>query len=318
MVSLIILVFIETQDPGNLLPEVLERAAEQALGSRASVSVRAIQPATPDALLLSQGHEQGAWAVARVTWRDPRRLEARLDVTLLEDGRKLSEPLTFERSDPSVERWRALGLVLASTLNKDAEAHGGALSPEALPLSELSAARRSPPPEPAQRWALDAAVEGGIAIGGTGAVAGGSLGLRWLRFSRVGFRLGMRARFGEMAEAQAAIVTVAGAAGVVLDALTPRADRHLGFALRADALLLYETMAHLSPDDAARVRQSRLLPGVSVAAELRWSLSPTLALLLAAGPEVAWGTTRVYVGDTEVGHLSPLRAAVQAGLVASF
>jgi hypothetical protein len=40
--------------------------------------------------------------------------------------------------------------------------------------------------------------------------------------------------------------------------------------------------------------------------------------LLAAGPEVAWGTTRVFVRQTEVAHLSPVRVAVQAGLVASF
>jgi hypothetical protein len=269
-------------------------------------------------MLLGQGRELGAWAVARVSWRDARRLEARLDVTLLEDGRKLGRSLTFEGTDPAVERWRALGLVLASTLNKDAEAHPGPLSAAAPPVPEVSAAAGVARLEPAQRWALDAAVEGGMAIGGAGGVAGGNLGLRWLRFAHVGFRLGMGARFGQMDAAQASIVTAAGTAGVVLDALTPRADRHLGFAVRADALLLYETMAHLSPDDTARVRQSRLLPGLSVAAELRWSLSPTLALLLAAGPEVAWGTTRVYVRETEVGHLSPLRAAVQAGLVAWF
>jgi hypothetical protein len=147
---------------------------------------------------------------------------------------------------------------------------------------------------------------------------GGTIGLRRLASRRVGVRVGLRARFGDLNEAQAALLALAGTVGAFFDLLSPRGDSRLGLGLRVDAMLLYETLAHLSPDDAARVRQSRLLPGGSAVAEIRWSLSPTLALLLAGGPEVAWGTTRVFVRETEVAHLSAMRVAVQAGLVASF
>jgi hypothetical protein len=315
-VSLIVLVFIESQDPAGSLPVMLmQRAAEEGLGARASVSVRPVAPGTPDDVLLDLARQQAAGVVARVVWRNPQHLAARLDVTLMEDGRTISRPLIFQRSDPPHERWRALGLVLASTLGKALEI------PFAEPASNAPAASLmagdSPVPAP-PRWALDAAAQGSFGIGGTAARAGGSIGVRWLHSRRVGFRLGAHARFGDMNAAQATMLTLAASAGVIWEVRRPPADRGLGFSLRADALVLYETMSHLSSDDAARVRQARVLPGGSLTAELRWSLSPTLALVFAAGPEVAWGTTRVYVGNVEVGDVSPLRATIQAGLIAGF
>jgi hypothetical protein len=82
--------------------------------------------------------------------------------------------------------------------------------------------------------------------------------------------------------------------------------------------LLYESISHLSSDDPEPVRRGRLVPGASVVAELYWSLSPAVSLLLAAGPEVAFGTTHVFVHQSEVAELGPLRLVIQAGVLASF
>ena len=52
--------------------------------------------------------------------------------------------------------------------------------------------------------------------------------------------------------------------------------------VRADALLLYESLSHLSSDDPEPVRRGRLVPGATALAEARWSLSPSVALFAAA------------------------------------
>jgi hypothetical protein len=123
----------------------------------------------------------------------------------------------------------------------------------------------------------------------------------------------MLGRFDDMDEADATIVTLAGTAGVIFELPRPHWER-VAFAVRLDALLLYEAMTRVSPAETA----SRLVPGASLLAEMRWSLSPTLAVVLAAGPEAAAGSTHVFVRNREVGQLPPLRAVVQAGLVAGF
>jgi hypothetical protein len=318
VVSLIILVFIEAQDPAPDLIAVLERTAEDALGPRTSVSVRPIVSDIPDSALIEIGHARRAWAVARVAWRGAQGLKARIDITLLDEGRSLSQPLTFEGSDPARERWRALGLVLASTLTKDAESHRGEARPDAAPMPALTLSPVPVPSSPQPGWGLDAAAEGGFPVDGAGTGAGGTLGLRWLAGGYAGLRAGVRARFSGVDAAQATMLGLAATLGGIFDLMHVGTDRRLVLAARADVMLLYEALSHLSPDDAARVRQARLLPGASALAEVRWSLSPTLALSLAAGPEVAFGTTRVFVHETEVNRLSPLRVVVQGGLVASF
>src|SRR5581483_2899750 len=170
----------------------------------------------------------------------------------------------------------------------------------------VTAREPAPPAAPAAapRWALDAAAEGGLAIGGSGSGAGGALGLRWQALRRVGLRLGVAGRFGQIGQAHATMMTFSAAGGVIASVLEPRPDRRLALALRADALLLYETLSHFSSDDDQPVRQGRLVPGATV--------------LLAAGPEVVFGTTRVFVHDAEVTTLAPVRAVVLGGLTAAF
>src|SRR5581483_604065 len=179
----------------------------------------------------------------------------------------------------------------------------------------VTAREPAPPAAPAAapRWALDAAAEGGLAIGGSGSGAGGALGLRWQALRRVGLRLGVAGRFGQIGQAHATMMTFSAAGGVIASVLEPRPDRRLALALRADALLLYETLSHFSSDNDQPVRQGRLVPGATVMAELRWSLGTAAALLLAAGPEVVFGTTRVFVHDAEVTTLAPVRAVVLGG-----
>ena len=46
-----------------------------------------------------------------------------------------------------------------------------------------------------------------------------------------------------------------------MSVIPPSAERRFGLAVRADALLLYQSLSHLSRDDVAPVRSGRFLPG---------------------------------------------------------
>ena len=128
----------------------------------------------------------------------------------------------------------------------------------------------------------------------------------------------MQARFGEVSVAEAAATNLGAAAGVVLFLVPPADQRRFALALRADAILLYESLSHLSPDDAEAVRGAHLLPGAAALVEGHLAVSPTLALVLGAGPEIAFGRTDVFVHQEKVAEIAPFRVVVTGGLVARF
>jgi hypothetical protein len=317
VIPFIILLFVDAQDLGTPWPEALARAAEQALGSSARVSVRSIDRDAPAPTLVARARQEDAGAVARVSWAGTQHFHARVEVTLVGDGRTVAEALTFEESDPLAERGRSLGLVLAALVKRERRTDEQR-SETPGPAAPVTVSSPSPPNERPPRFALDAAAEAGLAAWGAGSGAGGTVGLRWLASPRVGFRVGARGRFGQVGAAQGALTTFSGAAGVTVSLLQPRGGGRLGFGVRGEALLLYESISHLSSDDPEPVRKGRLVPGASAMAELSWSLSPSVSLLLATGPEVAFGTTHVFVHQAEVAALAPLRFVVQAGVLASF
>ena len=68
----------------------------------------------------------------------------------------------------------------------------------------------------------------------------------------------------------------------------------------------------------SRSASARLLPGAAALRRRPVALSPTLALVLGAGPEVAFGRTDVFVHQEKVAELAPFRLVVEGGLVARF
>jgi hypothetical protein len=175
------------------------------------------------------------------------------------------------------------------------------------------------------RWALDAAAEQGFSLGGAGTGIGATIGLRWRPWRRVGFRAGVRARFGEVEAAQASSRAMAASLGASFALVVPAdgsrsgdGGGRFGLALRMEALLLEESLSHLSSDDPSAVRSGRWLPGAQLLGEAQWALGPAIAVLVDAGPEVALGRTTVFLHGAEVATLAPLRLVVQAGLLARF
>jgi hypothetical protein len=322
VIALLILVFVDAHDAATPLPGALARAAEEALGSGARVSIRTVDRPWPIMGLAEAGRAERAAAVARIAWTDERRTEARLEVIGAEGGPTRASNIAFADSDPLAERGRALGLVLAALVAPEKQAR---LEREAAAPREIAAPAptvvAAPPPlssAPPRRFALDAAAVGGFALAGDGSGVGGALGLRWYATRWLALRVGGQARFGEVATAQATAMDLVAAAGLAVSVIPLSDERRFGLSLRADALLLYQSLSHLSQDDAAPAQGGRVLPGAAALLEGQWAVSPTLALLLGGGVEIAFGRTDVIVHLQKVAELAPFRLVVQGGLVAQF
>jgi hypothetical protein len=319
VIALVILVFVDAHDAATPLPAALARAAEEALGPEASVSIQTLAQDLPAVALVDAGRAAQATAVVRLTWMDEQRSEARLDIVAADGSLPRNSTIAFNASDPLAERGRAIGLVLAALLAPENQARLERAKVARAGVPPATTAVTSPPsPQPARRFALDAGAQGGFAVGGAGSGAGGAVGLRWQPGSRYGLRVGAHARFGEVGVAQAAAMDLAASAGVILFLVPQSAERRMALALRADALLLYESLTHLSSDDIEPVRGSHLLPGARALIEGQLQLSPTLSLVLSGGLEVAFGRTDIFVHQEKVAELPPLRLVVEGGLVARF
>lgn len=327
MVALVILVFLDVVDAATPLPAALARAAERALGSGTTVMIRSVSAEPPERDLVAAGRAAGAAAVARLSWSDSQRLHGRLRVLVLASDRGATETLTFETSDPLVERGRALGLVLAALLapeNSRARDEQPPAPPEtrtradtgppvAVAVSTESRAATGPNP-----WFLDASAEGGVALGGAGSSLGGTVGLGRRSAGWFGWRIGARARFGEIGAAQASLLSAGLAAGLVATLLRPADRDRFELALRLDGLLLYEALSHFSPDDTERVRKGRVMFGTALSAEAGLLLAPGAAIVVGAGPEVVFGRTDVVVHQMKVAELVPLRVSMHGGLRITF
>lgn|GEM_PF-6895577 len=327
MVALFILVFLDAQDAGTQLPQGLVHAVEQALGPTATVSVRPLPAGVDERTLLTAARGEHAAVIARVNWSDVQRLQGTLELRVLADDRRVSQSFTFQAADPLRERGRALGLFIAALLAPPGTERSALPRDEATTRTELapepsvSAAAVSEPASAPSRvgdWFLDAAAEGGIALGGAGTGWGGTIGLGRRFAGRFGWRIGARARLGEVAAAQADDLSAGLSTGFLLSMRQAAEGERVEIDLRLDGLLLYEALSHLSPDDVERVRRGRLVPGVALVAEGRYLLRPGAAVILGAGPEVAFGRTDVFVHQGKVAELVPLRVAIHAGLRIAF
>jgi hypothetical protein len=327
VVALVILVFLDVGDAATPLPGALSRAVEQALGSGTTVMIRSSSGEPPERDLIAAGRAAGAAAVARLSWADSQRLRGTVQVRVLASDRSAMETVTFESSDPLAERGRALGLVLAALLapensrvpEEPRAAPAEIRAPGAtVPQPAVVVATATPVASGSGTWSLDASAEGGVAVGGAGSGLGGTVGLGRRFMSRLGWRFGARARFGEVGEAQANLLSAGFTAGLVA-AVIPRAEGgRFDLSLRLDGLVLYEALSHFSDDDTKRVRKSRVMPGAALSAEAGFLLAPGAAVVVGAGPEVVFGRTDVIVRQVNVAELVPLRVSVHAGLRISF
>jgi hypothetical protein len=293
--------------------QAIVRALGDSLGLGVTAVAREVEGAQTDEVALAIEDQTASAAVALVSWLGTSRLEARVRVHLHDSDRWLTRGLTFLPSDDLRERGRTLGFTLAS------------MFPDRRPAAKAEAAPPAPrpppivitvpaPPAPPSRWALDALVAGSVGIDGDADGIGGAFALRRTLVPSLAARVEVSGRTGVLQVAEATALSLHAGAGLCWNPLGNPATHRVDLGLRADVGVFFESLSHLSSDDAERVRRARLLPGGDLMLEASVRVFDTAALVLGLGAELAFGRTDVYVHETRVSVIPPLRLVSSLGL----
>ncbi len=296
------LVVAVTTGGGDPVNTATLRAAEQALGAAATVEV--VEVSGGDDPELTHIADEKHAAIALVRWQNPS--SAVVHFRGRESTRWIDRTVVFESDDAPEERGRALGFTLASMMPQELIA----------PRSAESVAVAQPAP---RRWlgAVDVTASGAFAPEEFGTGLGAQLGFS-LFWRRLGVRLGWSIRAGDIPPAQATALYVSGSLGLGFRFIDPHPHQRFGFGGRVDALLLYQSVTHLSPDDPAPAHQDRWLPGADAVLLGTFDLTSAAAIVVTAGVETAFGVTRIFIGQAEVAQVFPVRIVADIGVLGRF
>jgi hypothetical protein len=302
--------------------QAMEQAFRGALGRDVELEIRRVPAGATDESLVADALVEHAALLVVVAWSEgPRR--AALRIVKPTEGRWTDREIRFDNADAATERGRTVGFALASMVPDDALSAPPPAPPppeRAPPPPEASSHRESPAPAylpPPNPLALEAAALAVTAPGGYGGGIGGVFALRVPLTGALAARVGMSLRAGEVAPAQATSRVIVGGAGL---AWQPWLDAPHRWAVgaRIDALVVHHDLGHLSADDPDVAHLSRFLPGLDLAVEGAFRFSDRAAFVVAAGTEIALGTTEVRVHDRLVASLPPARLLGELGLRVSF
>jgi opacity protein-like surface antigen len=277
----------------------LERAARDVLGADASIILVRQQAPVADEAALEQARE--ADGVVEVSW-DAEHRAAQLHCYLARDGRWLDRTITFDRDDADSERGRLLGFAIGSMLVGEKEMDARASASVAAPSETMSKPRidtepRAPERTIPKRW-LELTGSATTGVQGSADALGVSLGLRFRIGASFRFVTGVEGSFGEIEEAQATRVFVAGRLGLAWQPYETSALGDFGLGLRTEGFAGWLAVTHLSEDDPAPDRQSRILGGARALVELGLGLSETASAFVGLGSVVVAGQTDVYTHGT--------------------
>jgi hypothetical protein len=299
----VLLILLAARDAGTPTSDALVAALAEALGPASRVTVQGYPAPPSDETLAERARAGRATAVVRLVWDDPTQTRAALHVYLAKGDENHDQHVSFQPSDPAEERGRALGFVIASYL----------IPPLARPPVVAARPAIEPP-----RWALEGFGTAARSLQGEGSGLGGGFGIRFWAGERWGLRLGVHVRTGSVIAASASSLA-AGASAGLFRVLAASEGRHgLSLLARAEGLLLYDALTHLSPDDPAPVRKGRFLPAAAALLEVEWRLAAAAALHVGGGFEQAFGATDVFVHRQPVAVVGRSRVVAEAGFRTRF
>jgi hypothetical protein len=308
----------DAADPGT---PVLVRSAQEVLGDQGQVELRTSASELPDSALSSA--EPGVDGVANIVWLNSEHRRAAVRCYVGRLHRVVKRELSFDEDADPRERERMLGFVVASLLTPETEelveapprAEAEAARPQSKPIEESPA---SPAPLRERFVGMAELVGlGATGIGGSGSGFGASLAGRWLFAPSLALRLAAGLRRGDIPEASATSEMEFVGLGLAFDWPVTRSSR---FSLggRTSALLLRHEVDHLSADEVAPDRKSRLIPGADAVFEGGFRLSSSAGVVAGVGTELALGHTDLIVKGKEVAEIPPLRGLVELGIQARF
>ena len=312
----------------------IERAASEALGHAARVVVREAAGAPTDGEALAIGSEANEGAVVEVAWSDRWHRVATLRVHLAGRRRWMDRTIGFGVADADTERGRTIGLALASMLPdpgpRSSPTETPVLPPVVLPLPAPRArpAPLVPEPEPEpepespspgmtsreSHYALDFFGVGAAGLGANLQTGGGGAAFETFVTPRFAMRIGGAVRLGDVPGVRARTLALRASAGVELHPWRTTASRPLGVSLRADYVLMNQTVTHYSADGSDLSTMSRPLSGVDAMVGVEWRLGTTVDLTASAGLEEMLATTYVDMNGARVATIPPLSAIAERGL----
>lgn len=292
-IVVILVAAADAQDPST---SALTRAAREALGPEAVVVVQEVEKIPKEKEAAAIGAKLHADAVASVTWTLADRRRAHVRVIVTADGRALDRDLEFAPGDADSERGRTVGLAIV------------AMVPEAPPREPEPVVVPTPvaPPPPKKmedvapsaresqpRFGLDVF---GLAASGPLGLGGGLAG-RFLPFPSP--RASASLRSGPIADATLRTIDLTiGIAPQLYDSFGARVE-----------LGLTQQSVTMHGDE-----QSRLVGTARVLGEATWWTMKSVGIGAAAGVEVAFGETRIVVGDTAVASIPRARFIFELSL----
>lgn len=304
----------------------IERAASEALGHTARVVVREAMGAPTDGEALAAASEADEGAVVEVTWSDRGHRTATIRVHLAGRHRWMGRTLGFGAADADSERGRTIGLALASMLPDPDPAPAPQEAPAPVAPVAQPSARVRPEKEIAERSAPDAgpAIEPHYAMGffGLGAAglgsnmltAGGGAAFETFPTPRLGLRIAGAVRGGDVQGAPARTLTLLATAGLEIVPWPTSSRRIVAPSLRADYVLMNQTVTHSSPSGTDLSTMERPLSGVDAVVGAEWRLGESADLLTGVGLEETFATTYVDLNGKHMATLPPLNTFAEGGV----
>jgi hypothetical protein len=288
------------------ITDAITHAASEILGPNVSVQAVAYPDAQPEAIHPPAEGERSV----QISWESSQHEGARL--TLCRAPHDCFErSVSFRTDDPELERGRTVGFLATSVFLENVPQ---ALAP-APPEKQLAPPRpRAPSAPPEHKGSISAAAT--LAAPGDGTSLGARLDADYALFDPFRVGAGVEARFGDVAAAQASsrIVSV----GLTFGWSTARPSRALWLGVQLGLGAYALSLSHLSSDDPAPDRQSRVLFGGDLTVRLALDMNEFSALFLEPGVEVLSGKTDVVVDGQVVATwpiaIPVLRFGLRAGL----
>lgn len=284
----------------------MAQAASEMLGPSVHVRTEAFPDEHPEAVTAPGSGERSAV----LSWDSPAHEHARLRLCRTRDD-CVERWVTFEASDPELERGRTLGFLTATVFLASA-------SPQPTPTLTAAPAPAPQAPAPPEREFPRGEISAAAAVSGpgTGTTLGAGLTVDYA-FSRK-FRAGVAGelRFGEVPEAQASSRVFSFVAHATFVAWRPTAGTWLGANVGLGGYQLL--LSHFSSDDLEPDRQGRFLLGGTAGAIGGLDFNKSAGLYLELAAEILSGKTQFFVHEDLRATWPLVNPLARLGLRAAF
>jgi hypothetical protein len=155
---------------------------------------------------------------------------------------------------------------------------------------------------------------GAVGLGSTIQTAGGGAAFEMFPTPWFAVRIGGAVRAGDVAAARARTLTLLASAGVELHPWPTTNSRVFSVSLRADYVLMNQTVTHVSADSADLPTKARRLSGLDALVEVQWRLGASFDVLTGVGLEEMLATTYIDLNGARAATLPPLSLVAEGGL----